>query len=144
VERRGHCFARYADDCNVYVRSQKAGERVMRLLRRCYDKLHLKINESKNAVKSVFGRKSLGGTIGSGSEPALVAQWLVCYPQRVDGCLFRSARCAKTLMTSTSRTARCGPACRVVWSLRLHPPPDLKKKGQISNLPLLCPGNSGP
>ena len=60
LERRGHCFARYADDCNVYVRSEKAGERVMRLLRRCYDKLHLKINESKSAVASVFGRKFLG------------------------------------------------------------------------------------
>jgi RNA-directed DNA polymerase len=60
LERRGHRFARYADDCNVYVRSQKAGERVMVLLRRCYDKLRLKINESKSAVTSVFGRKFLG------------------------------------------------------------------------------------
>lgn len=60
LERRGHCFARYADDCHVYVRSHKAGERVMRLLRRCYAKLHLKINESKSAVTSVFGRKFLG------------------------------------------------------------------------------------
>jgi group II intron reverse transcriptase/maturase len=60
LERRGHRFARYADDCNVYVRSQKAGERVMALLKRRYDKLHLKINESKSAVASVFGRKFLG------------------------------------------------------------------------------------
>ncbi|UQG59384.1 group II intron reverse transcriptase/maturase [Marinobacter sp. M3C] len=66
LERRGHCFARYADDCNVYVRSQKAGERVMRLLRRCYDKLHLKINESKSAVTSVFGRKFLGYALWQG------------------------------------------------------------------------------
>lgn len=60
LERRGHRFARYADDCNVYVRSQKAGERVMALLRRCYDRLHLVVNESKSAVGSVFGRKFLG------------------------------------------------------------------------------------
>jgi group II intron reverse transcriptase/maturase len=60
LERRGHRFARYADDCNVYVRSEKAGERVMALLKRCYDKLHLKINESKSAVTSAFGRKFLG------------------------------------------------------------------------------------
>ena len=60
LERRGHRFARYADDCNVYVRSQKAGERVMALLKRRYDKLHLKINESKSAVGRVFGRKFLG------------------------------------------------------------------------------------
>ena len=60
LERRGHRFARYADDCNVYVRSQKAGERVMALLKRQYDRLHLKINESKSAVTKAFGRKFLG------------------------------------------------------------------------------------
>ena len=47
LERRGHCFSRYADDCNVYVRSRKAGERVMGLLRRLYAKLRLKVNETK-------------------------------------------------------------------------------------------------
>ena len=60
LERRGHRFVRYADDCNVYVRSRKAGERVMMLLKRLYDRLHLKINESKSAVASAFGRKFLG------------------------------------------------------------------------------------
>jgi group II intron reverse transcriptase/maturase len=60
LERRGHCFARYADDCNVYVRSRKAGERVMALLRKCYAKLRLKVNETKSAVASVQGRKFLG------------------------------------------------------------------------------------
>ena len=39
LERRGHCFVRYADDCTVYVRSRRAGERVMSLLRQCYGKL---------------------------------------------------------------------------------------------------------
>lgn len=60
LEKYGHCFARYADDCNVYVRSRKAGERVMALLRRCYAKLRLKVNEAKSAVASVTGRKFLG------------------------------------------------------------------------------------
>src|ERR1700737_32272 len=60
LERRGHCFARYADDANVYVHSVRAGQRVMALLRRCYAKLHLKVNEGKSAVSSVFGRKFLG------------------------------------------------------------------------------------
>lgn len=63
LEQRGHRFVRYADDCNVYVRSQKAGERVMGLLKRCYDKLHLTINASKSAVASAFGRKFLGYAI---------------------------------------------------------------------------------
>ena len=60
LERLGHRFARYADDCNVYVRSVKAGERVMALLKRRYDRLHLRINASKGAVASAFGRKFLG------------------------------------------------------------------------------------
>lgn len=70
LERRGHRFARYADDANVYVRSRRAGERVMGLLRRCYAKLHLVVNESKSAVASVFGRKFLGYSlwVGRGGE----------------------------------------------------------------------------
>ena len=60
LEKHGHCFARYADDCNVYVRSRKAGERVMALLRKCYGTLRLKVNEAKSAVASVTGRQFLG------------------------------------------------------------------------------------
>ena len=60
LERRGHRFARYADDCNVYVRGRRAGERVMALLRRLYARLRLTVNETKSAVASVFGRKFLG------------------------------------------------------------------------------------
>ena len=60
LERRGHAFCRYADDCNVYVRSRRAGERVMVLLRRLYGRLHLTVNETKSAVASVFGRRFLG------------------------------------------------------------------------------------
>jgi group II intron reverse transcriptase/maturase len=62
LQRQGHAFVRYADDCNVYVRSRRAGERVMALLRRWYEKLRLKINESKSAVAFVRGRKLLGYT----------------------------------------------------------------------------------
>ncbi len=60
LERRGHRFVRYADDCNVYVRSRRAGERVMELLRCLYGILRLQINESKSAVASASGRKFLG------------------------------------------------------------------------------------
>lgn len=60
LERRGHCFVRYADDCNVYVRSRRAGERVLAALRRKYAKLRLRINEEKSAVARVWGRKFLG------------------------------------------------------------------------------------
>jgi RNA-directed DNA polymerase len=60
LQRRGHRFVRYADDCNVYERSQKAGERVLLSLRKLHDKLHLKVNEKKTEVEPVFDRKFLG------------------------------------------------------------------------------------
>ncbi len=66
LERRGHAFARYADDCNVYVKSKRAGERVMQLLRRLYGKLRLRVNESKSAVASVFSRRFLGYSFWAG------------------------------------------------------------------------------
>jgi len=60
LEKRGHAFARYADDCNVYVRSKRAGERVMETLRRLFAKLRLRVNESKSAVARPQDRKFLG------------------------------------------------------------------------------------
>ena len=60
LEVRGYSFARYADDCNVYVGSLKAGQRVMALLSRLYAGLKLQINEAKSAVGSALGRKFLG------------------------------------------------------------------------------------
>jgi RNA-directed DNA polymerase len=60
LEKRGHAFARYADDCNVYVRSRRAGERVMETLRRLYAGLRLRVNETKSAVARPWDRKFLG------------------------------------------------------------------------------------
>jgi RNA-directed DNA polymerase len=60
LEARGYSFARYADDCNVYVGSIKAGERVMAYLRKQYAGLKLQINEAKSAVGSALRRKFLG------------------------------------------------------------------------------------
>src|SRR5262245_39315675 len=54
LERTGHAFVRYADDCNVYVRSEKAGERVMARLEKLYAKLRLRINKDKSAVAPVW------------------------------------------------------------------------------------------
>lgn len=70
LQARGHSFARYADDCNVYVGSMKAGERVMAWLRRLYAGLKLQINDAKSAVTSAFGRKFLGYAlwVGKGKE----------------------------------------------------------------------------
>ncbi len=60
LERSGHAFVRYADDCNVYVQSKRASERVMERLRGLYAKLRLWVNEDKSAVARVWDRKFLG------------------------------------------------------------------------------------
>lgn len=61
LTKRGHRFVRYADDCNVYVRSQRAGERVMASLQRFTEqRLRLRINEAKSAVARVSERQFLG------------------------------------------------------------------------------------
>ena len=60
LERRGLRFVRYADDCNVYVGSRRAGERVLAGLTKRYERLHLKVNETKTAVAPASRRKFLG------------------------------------------------------------------------------------
>lgn len=61
LEQRGHRFVRYADDCNIYVRSQRAGERVMKGISEFITKkLKLKVNEQKSAVSRPSKRKFLG------------------------------------------------------------------------------------
>jgi RNA-directed DNA polymerase len=62
LERRGHRFSRYADDCNIYVRSKRAGERVLKSLKRFLGKLKLEVNEKKSAVDRPWKRVFLGFT----------------------------------------------------------------------------------
>ncbi len=80
LERRGHKFVRYADDCNVYVNSRRAGQRVLGALRACYAKLALKVNEAKTAVAPVWGRKFLGYCM----RPAKAGPKLAVAPQALD------------------------------------------------------------
>ena len=70
LEGRGHKFVRYADDCNIYVRSERAAQRVMRsisdfIVRR----LKLKVNETKSAVARPRDRKFLGFSFTAGKQP---------------------------------------------------------------------------
>ena len=74
LERRGHRFCRYADDCNIYVRSQRAGERVMASVTRFLtDKLRLKVNVSKSAVARPEARKFLGFSISNDGDERRIA-----------------------------------------------------------------------
>jgi RNA-directed DNA polymerase len=70
LEKRGHRFVRYADDCNIYVRSERAGERVMASIEGFLTKrLKLKVNKTKSAVAKPRARKFLGFSFTSGNEP---------------------------------------------------------------------------
>jgi group II intron reverse transcriptase/maturase len=72
LERRGHAFCRYADDCNIYVRSQQAGERVMASITRFLaDTLKLTVNAAKSAVASPWKRKFLGYSLTWHKAPKL-------------------------------------------------------------------------
>ncbi|WP_248447621.1 group II intron reverse transcriptase/maturase [Sinorhizobium meliloti] len=72
LERRGHAFCRYADDCNVYVRSQRAGERVMASLTRFLaERLKLAVNGAKSAVDRPWRRNFLGYTMTANERPRL-------------------------------------------------------------------------
>jgi RNA-directed DNA polymerase len=70
LEKRGHRFVRYADDCNIYVRSRKAGERVMTGIEKFLERrLKLKVNKSKSAVARPSVRKFLGFSFTGGTAP---------------------------------------------------------------------------
>ncbi|UYZ12619.1 group II intron reverse transcriptase/maturase [Brevibacillus sp. WF146] len=69
LERRGHRFCRYADDCNIYVRTKRAGERVKASVERYLTRvLKLKINQQKSAVDRPCNRKFLGFSFAPGKE----------------------------------------------------------------------------
>jgi RNA-directed DNA polymerase len=86
LERRKHCFVRYADDCNIYVRSRRAGERVKRSITGFITRrLKLKVNEQKSAVARPVERKFLGFSFTGAREPKrrIAAKVLLRFKQRV-------------------------------------------------------------
>ncbi len=107
LEGRGHAFVRYADDCNVYVRSRRAGERTMALLRRLFTGLRLRVNESKSAIDSVWSRKLLGYSFWNGrgaeAKPRVAPKAL---------------QAMKTRVRETTRRSRSQSIEKVVSDLR--------------------------
>lgn len=74
LERRGHAFVRYADDCNIYVQSETAGRRVMRSVSEFITRrLKLKVNQGKSAVDKPGRRKFLGFTFSDKKASVLVS-----------------------------------------------------------------------
>ena len=93
LERRGHSFCRYADDCNVYVGSRRAGERVMQSMTKFVERLKLKVNRAKSAVARPWKRSFLGFSFTNQHQPRIriPKETLKQFRQKLKG-LFRMGR----------------------------------------------------
>jgi hypothetical protein len=108
LEKRGHRFVRYADDCNVYVRSRRAGVRVLETLRRLYARLRLRVNEEKSAVAKPWVRTFLGYSFwvarGGVVKRRVAAKALAALKQRVRGLTARNGGCSLLAVSSKLRS----------------------------------------
>src|SRR5487761_803371 len=107
LEKRGHRFVRYADDCNIYVRSQKAGERVLAGIEKFLEKrLKLKVNKAKSAVAKPSVRKFLGFSFTGGTVPRrrIAPQALARFKARIRELTRRT--CGQSLAQITKRLSR--------------------------------------
>ena len=108
LEKRGHRFVRYADDCNIYVRSRRAGERVMVGVEQFLERrLKLKVDKAKSAVARPAERKFLGFSFTAGSTPRrrVAPEALVRFKRRV---------------RETTRRTRGASLVRIVEELSRH------------------------
>jgi RNA-directed DNA polymerase len=107
LERRGHRFVRYADDCNIYVRSERAGQRVMESIARFITKrLKLKVNGRKSAVDRPWRREFLGFSFTGGRElkRRISPQAFRRFKERIRELTRRSGRWSiKQMVTQLSR-----------------------------------------
>ena len=84
LESRGLRFSRYADDCNIYVKSKRAGERVLQSVTKWLDlKLRLKVNQSKSAVDRPWKRKFLGFTFTTRRKRSIARESRAKFKKRV-------------------------------------------------------------
>jgi RNA-directed DNA polymerase len=128
LERRGHRFVRYADDCNVYTRSRRAGQRVMANLSRFVEtKLRLKVNAAKSAVAQPWQRKFLGFSFTGPNTPhparRIAPQALARFRQRVREMTWRrrgvsSAQMVKELGVYLTGWRGYFGFCETPWQLR--------------------------
>ncbi|OWQ93995.1 group II intron reverse transcriptase/maturase [Sphingopyxis bauzanensis] len=99
LERRGHRFCRYADDCNIYVRSKAAGQRVMASVTAFLEgKLRLRVNREKSAVAPVEERQFLGHRLGMGGRLGIAPKSLARMKERLRAITRRNRGIALTTM----------------------------------------------
>jgi RNA-directed DNA polymerase len=101
LERRGHHFVRYADDCNIYVGSERAGQRVMESITRFIThRLKLKVNQAKSAVARPGQRKFLGFSFTSERKPRrrIAPKAVVRFKERIREQAYRTRGISSTQM----------------------------------------------
>jgi len=134
LERRGLKFARYADDCNIYVRSLRAGQRVMASVSRFLtERLRLTVNSSKSAVDRPWNRKFLGYSFTNHRAPKrrIAPKALQRFKDRIRELTGRTRGIALDEMTGQLNSYLRGwlgyfVAHTVADQLRLHPPEDIR------------------
>jgi len=124
LERRGHRFVRYADDCNIYVRSERAGERVLAGMKRFLEqRLRLKVNEQKSAVGKPSERKFLGYSFTNEAivRRRIAPQSVARFKERVRE-LTKRGRSLRLVVTDLSRYLRgwAGYYGRTEWPTQLR------------------------
>jgi RNA-directed DNA polymerase len=84
LEKRGHRFCRYADDCNIYLRSEASGKRVLESITHFIEKrLKLKVNKTKSAVDKVSNRKFLGFRLRNNGDISIAAESLKRFKDKI-------------------------------------------------------------
>jgi RNA-directed DNA polymerase len=107
LERRGHHFVRYADDCNIYVGSERAGQRVMESITRFIThRLELKVNQAKSAVARPGQRKFLGFSFTSERKPRrrIAPKAIVRFKERIREQTYRTRGISLTQMVKEIAT----------------------------------------
>lgn len=126
LERRGHRFVRYADDCNIYVDSERAGQRVMESVTRFIThRLKLKVNQAKSAVARPGQRKFLGFSFTSERKPRrrIAPKAIVRFKERIRELTRRTRSISLTQMVTTIATYLRGwlgyfGDCQTPWVLQ--------------------------
>jgi RNA-directed DNA polymerase len=118
LEKRGLSFVRYADDCNVYVRTRRAGERIMEAMKGLYARIRLRINEVKSAVATPRERKFLGYSFwyakGGAVRRRVAAKALEAMKERVREITSRNGGRAMTAVFAELRSYLLG------WKAYFH------------------------
>jgi Reverse transcriptase (RNA-dependent DNA polymerase) len=156
LERRGHRFVRYADDCNIYVRSEKAGRRVMKSVTRFIERrLKLQVNAAKSAVDRPWRRSFLSFNAAERTGAAPVHRRQGRHPVQTPGARADGAASGRqpgaddpragSIPSGMGRLLRLQPVAGAAVARRLGPTtPALRRLGPVEDARQAIPGTAPP